>query len=172
MKKGIQDVEFCFPTTTIATSSPQNNNNESNNKILYQKKTRKKSWTMWKYVRELRPYRERRWNNIVEEKKKHNTSLLCLCLCMWAFLASLCVFVKTETGVSNDMKKKWKMGFGVLGKEWMWMNENHIKGVIELMDGWYNTLQPEWNVRLQCLEFVVVEKNRMAPHPIQTIHIV
>jgi len=25
--------------------------------------------------------------------------------------------VETETGVSNDMKKKWKMGFGVLGKE-------------------------------------------------------
>jgi hypothetical protein len=31
------------------------NNNESNNKILYQKKTRKKSWTMWRYIREARP---------------------------------------------------------------------------------------------------------------------
>jgi hypothetical protein len=51
------------------------------------------------------------------------------------------------------------MGFGVLGKEWMWMNENHIKGVIELVDGWYNTLQPEWNVRIWCLE------NWTAPHP-------
>jgi hypothetical protein len=55
LKKGIQDVEFCFPTTTIATSSPQNNNNESNNKILYQEKIRKKSWTRCRYTREARP---------------------------------------------------------------------------------------------------------------------
>ncbi len=45
LKKGIQDVKFCFPA---AASSPQKNNNESNNKILYQKKTRKKSWIMWR----------------------------------------------------------------------------------------------------------------------------
>jgi hypothetical protein len=48
-KKGIQDVEFCFLAPATAMSSPQKNNNESNNKMLYQKKTRKKSWTMWRY---------------------------------------------------------------------------------------------------------------------------
>ncbi len=48
LKKGIQDIEICFPTAATAASSPQKNNNESNNKILYQKKTRKKSWIMWR----------------------------------------------------------------------------------------------------------------------------
>jgi hypothetical protein len=40
-------------------------------------------------------------------EKKHNTSLLCVSLCMQAFPMSLCVYVET------DMRKngKWKLGF-------------------------------------------------------------
>jgi len=52
LKKGIQDLEFCFQAIVAATLSPPKNNNESNNK--------KNSWTMWRYTREARPYRERR----------------------------------------------------------------------------------------------------------------
>jgi hypothetical protein len=67
--------------------------------------------------------------------------------------------------VSSDMRKngRWDLGF--------W-GRNPINEVIELVDGWYNTLQPEWNVRLWCLEFAVMDGNWTAPHPIQAIHIV
>jgi hypothetical protein len=40
---------------TVTTSSPPKKIKKSNNKILYQKKTRKQSWTMWRYTREARP---------------------------------------------------------------------------------------------------------------------
>jgi hypothetical protein len=59
LKKGIQDLEFCFQATIATTSSPPKSNNESNNKKLYKKKL-EKNWTMWKYTREAKLYRKRR----------------------------------------------------------------------------------------------------------------
>jgi hypothetical protein len=41
---------------------------------------------------------------IVKEKKKHNTSSLCVPLCTQSFLALLCVYVETKIRVSSDMK--------------------------------------------------------------------
>jgi hypothetical protein len=97
-------------------------NNESNNKILYQKKIIKKKLDNVEVYKGGKTIKERGWDNIIEEKKKHNTLLFCVFLCMRALPVSLCVSMETEIRVSSDMRKngKWDLGFwGRNECEWM-----------------------------------------------------
>jgi len=117
---------------------------------------------MWRQDhRERERERERERDNIVKEKKK-TQRLVALCLSLHAsfpyvlFLWRL-KWEKMENGI-------WGFGEG--------MNENHIKGVIELVGGWYNMLQLEWMSDYDVWNLPSWTEIEWPCTPIQAIHIV